>query len=133
MLTIVSVQESSKSARVQIVTRTAPNFGSGESGAKLWHATYAQTCPNSTIPSRTYKSVKSSIHSQTGCYPQDIIAVIVTPNMTQLETPNHETTKSSTHDVIPNAKNESIVVSSSLVTLLVTMLIDGYRLACEMA
>lgn len=38
--------------------------------------------------------------------------------MTQLDSPNYETTKSSTHDVIPNAKNESIVVSYSLTMLL---------------
>jgi branched-chain amino acid aminotransferase len=38
--------------------------------------------------------------------------------MTQNETPTHETTKSSTHDVIPNSKNESIVVSSALTLFL---------------
>jgi branched-chain amino acid aminotransferase len=30
--------------------------------------------------------------------------------MTQPETPSSETTRSSTHDVIPNSKNDSIVV-----------------------
>lgn len=38
--------------------------------------------------------------------------------MTQPEISNHETTKSSTHDVIPNSKNESIVVSCSLTMFL---------------
>lgn len=50
--------------------------------------------------------------------------MIITYSMTQLETPNHKTTKSSTHDVIPNSKNESIVVKSSL-TLLLHYYADG--------
>lgn len=55
--------------------------------------------------------MKSSIDSDAEWHQQETVILIVTYIMTQLETPNHETTKSSTHDVIPNSKNEAIVVN----------------------
>lgn len=92
-------------------------IGSVESGAKLCHATDAQTSPNSAISTLAYKPVESNIYSGTGWHWKEIISAIAMPNMTQHETSNPETTKSSTHDVIPNSKNESIVVSISLTAL----------------
>lgn len=93
-------------------------IGSVESGAKPCHATDVRTGPNSAILSCIYKSTKSSINSDTEWHQQETVILIVTYIMTQLEIPNHETTKSSTHDVIPNSKNESIVVSSFLTMFL---------------
>jgi hypothetical protein len=108
---VVIVKESDKAARADRHSH-GTEIGSVESGAKPCHATDVRTGPNSAILSCIYKSTKSSINSDTEWQQQETVILIVTYIMTQLEIPKHETTKSSTHDVIPNSKNESIVVKS---------------------